>query len=76
MAATSDAEEVAETDRGTKAGEVTERGWRVVKSTIGIGCGIRTGVSMGNSWDSGTGESAMAPAVYSSARSWLPSEDM
>jgi hypothetical protein len=76
IVATSDEEDEAVTDLGIKVGAVMENGWRVVKSTMGIGAWTRTGVSTGNSCDSGTGESAMAPAVYSSARSLLLSEDI
>jgi hypothetical protein len=65
MAATSEAEDEAVTGRGTKASAVGERGLRVAKSTMGIGAWTVTGVLMGNSWECGMGESAIAPAEYS-----------
>jgi hypothetical protein len=74
MVATSEAEEDAVTGRGLKTGALVLRGCMVVKSTMGMG--IVTGVLMGCSCENGTGESAMAPAGYSAARSLWPSEDM
>jgi hypothetical protein len=70
MAAMSDADEEAVTGLGTKVGALAVRGQRVVKSTTGIG------VLMGNSCESGMGESAVAPVGYSYASSSLPSEDI
>jgi hypothetical protein len=65
MAATSEAEDEAVIGRGTKVEATGERALRVVKSTMGMGAWIVTGVLMGNSCKNGMGESAMAPAEYS-----------
>jgi hypothetical protein len=70
----SEAEEDALTGLGLNTGATALRGWRVVKSMMGMGTVM--GVLMGFSWESGTGESAMAPAEYSKASSLLPSEDI
>jgi hypothetical protein len=74
MAATSEAEEDAVTGLGLNTVALTLRGWRVVKSTMGMG--TVTGVLMGYSWESETGESAMAPVGYSCARSLSPLDDI
>jgi hypothetical protein len=76
MAAMSDADEEAVTGLGTKVGALAVRGQRVVKLTTGIGAWTVTGVLMGNSCESGMGESAVAPVGYSYASSSLPSEDI
>jgi hypothetical protein len=74
IAATSEADEEAETGRGLKTGAAALRGWRVTKSTMGTGSVMEA--VLGFSWESGIGESAMALTGYSYARSWLPSEDI
>jgi hypothetical protein len=53
MAATSEADEEAETGRGLKTGAAALRGWRVVKSTMGTG--PVTGATLEFSWENGIG---------------------
>jgi hypothetical protein len=76
MAATSEAEDEAVTGRGTKVEAAGERFLRVAKSTTGMGAWTVIGVLTESSCEKGTGESAMAPAGYSLARSLFPSEDI